>query len=75
MGIRKHTYKVEEIGNGLNNLTGLGYAVYEAIYHGTYTPAAYEGALSILVNEIRRLSELTDEVIEEMYEELKHEKK
>lgn len=75
MEIRKYAYKVEEIGIGLHNLTGLGNAVYDALYHGTFTADGYEGAVFIFTQEVQRLSDLTEKVINEMYEELKHEKR
>lgn len=75
MKIRKYAYKVEDIGIGLHNLTGLVNAVYDALYHGTFKTDAYEGAVFILTQEVQRLSDLTEKVIDEMFEEMKHEKK
>lgn len=75
MKTKNYASTVEDISIGLRNLTGLGLAVYDALYRGTFTPEAYEGAVFILTQEIQRISDATDKIVNEMYEELKHEKK
>ena len=75
MKTTNYACKVEDIGIGLKNLTGLGYAVYDALYRGTFTPDTYEGAVFILIQEAQRLSDITDKVVNEMYGEMKNDKK
>lgn len=74
MKTKNYAIEVENIGIGLRNLTGLSNAVYDSLYHGTFTPDAYEGAVFILVQETQRLSNLTEDIVKKMYEDVRHEK-
>lgn len=68
--MRKKNYaaEVEDISIGLKNLTGQCYAVYDALFRGTFTPDTYEGAVFILLRETERLSELAEKIVQKMYE-------
>lgn len=74
MKTKNYAFQVEDIGNGLKNITGLSYAVYEVLFRGTFTKETYEGAVWILVHELERISELTEKIIEEMYEDMRKDK-
>lgn len=67
--------EVEDISVGLKNLTGLCYAVYEALYRGAFTPDAYEGAVFILLQETQRLSDLSEVIVTKMFESQKSQRK
>lgn len=75
MKIKNYAGTVEDISIGLRNLTGLGFAVYDALFHGTFTAEAYEGAVFILTQEIQRMSDAAEKVVNEMFEDMKNEKK
>lgn len=72
---KNYAAEVEDISIGLKNITGLCYAVYEALYRGAFTPDTYEGAVFILLQETQRLSDLAEEVAKNLFEEIRNEKK
>lgn len=67
--------EVEDIAIGLKNLTGLSYAVYEALYRGAFSPDTYEGAVYILLQEAQRLSDASERLILKMFDSQKRAKK
>lgn len=61
--------KMEDVSMSIENLLGLGYAVYDALYSWVFTAATYEGAVFILNQEIERILEKSKALTEEMYAE------
>lgn len=61
--------KMEDVSVSIENLLGLGYAVYDALYSGVFTAATYEGAVFILNQEIERILDKSKALTEEMYAE------
>ncbi|MBQ5608108.1 MAG: hypothetical protein IIU86_03700 [Oscillospiraceae bacterium] len=59
--------EMDNLSGSLKNLLGLGYAVYESIFRGAFTPATYEGAVFILIQEIQRLSEQAEMIVKDVY--------
>lgn len=69
MKFNKFVDEVESIDLGLKNLEGLSFAIYEALFRGTFKPETYEGAVIILQEEVQRLSARAEKIVASLYEE------
>ena len=73
MTIRKIASRVEDLQTGIWALSGLILAAQDAMFHGTFAPSEYEGAMYGLLTISQNLEKETGDVVDAIYEVIQKE--
>ena len=64
--LKKAVGKAEDLVPGVGELASMALAIQEAIYRGTFSVEAYQGAMSALVAKAEAVRDQTQQAVDEL---------